>query len=444
MRFFFALLSLALVASSTPVWASGDTDLDIGGQVRFRPEMKNNYNFDNDTNADSRYTGQRIRLNIKGTNESVTSFVQIQDSRNWGSSSNVGTATEGGSIADAATTGVAGETHGHSFSESGNSLDLYQAWFQINDLAGAPVTLKMGRQTLVYGSQRLLGHLGWKDNARTFDGIKLSVKAGPGKIDILSVKLNEDGYAQGAELGAADSGTFSSDQNLNGVYGMFNVAEQKIDVYYLINSTGEFFAVNTMGARVAGKTADIDYTAEYVMQGGTVAEDVTKASSALAIEAGYNMGPTRIGFLYAMGSGDDGSDATTDETFVFPFHTNHAHYGHMDFFSWGNMNDIALRFKTKVMEKNVIKVDYHMLSLAVAEDDWLNVVGNGAIFAGASTYEETAAGSELDITFVHPYSANMKIVAGYSMFTPGAAVEERNADKADGASWGYVMMINNF
>jgi hypothetical protein len=428
MRVFLALLSLALVASSAPVWASGDTELDIGGQIRFRPEMKNNFNFNNDSDNDARFTGQRIRLNVKGSNEAVTSFIQLQDTRVWGSESNVGTAKET------------------------EAVDLYQVWFQINDLAGAPVDLKMGRQTLVYGSQRLLGHLGWKDEARTFDGIKASVKAGPGKIDLLVMKLNEEDYWKDDSPSSNDATYFADpavdlveteDQNLNGAYGMFNVAGQKLDVYYLLWTTGAKRAVTTMGGRIAGKAAAIDYTAEYVIQGGDWADGVTQEASALAIEAGYNMGPTRIGFLYAMGSGDDEADATTHKNFVFPFHTNHGHYGYMDFFSWGNMNDIALRAKTKV-GKNVVKLDYHMLSLADAKGDWLNVVGVANIYDGASTYTETAAGSELDITFVHPYSANMKIVAGYSMFTPGAAVEERNGGKKDGATWGYVMLINNF
>lgn len=427
MRFFLTLLSLALVASSAPVWASGDTELDIGGQIRFRPEMKNNFNFNNDSDNDAKYTGQRIRLNIKGSNEGVTSFIQLQDTRVWGSESNVGTAKEN------------------------EAVDLYQAWFQINDLAGAPVDLKMGRQTLVYGSQRLLGHLGWKDEARTFDGIKASVKVGPGKIDLLVVKLNEEDYWKDDSAGSNDATSADAvadqvkteDQNLNGAYGMFDIAGQKIDVYYLIWTTNSDRNVATMGGRLAGKAGPVDYTAEYVVQSGDWAKDVSHEANALAVEAGYNIGSTRIGFLYAAGSGDDEADATTHKNFVFPFHTNHGHYGYMDFFSWGNMNDIALRVKTKV-GKNVIKLDYHMLSLADAKGDWLNVVGVANVFDGASTYTETAAGSELDITFVHPYSANMKIVAGYSMFTPGAAVKERNGDKEDGATWGYLMLINNF
>jgi hypothetical protein len=53
--------------------------------------------------------------------------------------------------------------------------DLYQGFLEYTrEYTGADVGVKLGRQTLVYGDQRLLGHLGWRDIARTFDGLKVS------------------------------------------------------------------------------------------------------------------------------------------------------------------------------------------------------------------------------------------------------------------------------
>ncbi|MDQ6969711.1 MAG: alginate export family protein [Mariprofundus sp.] len=52
-------------------------------------------------------------------------------------------------------------------------------------------------------------------------------------------------------------------------------------------------------------------------------------------KAGYTFDfwKTRLGVEYDYSSGDATPTTGNHKTFVFPFHTNHAHYGEMDFFS---------------------------------------------------------------------------------------------------------------
>jgi len=52
-------------------------------------------------------------------------------------------------------------------------LNLYQAFLFIGNHKEFPLSLKIGRQELVYGDQPSLGHLRWGNNARSFDAIKL-------------------------------------------------------------------------------------------------------------------------------------------------------------------------------------------------------------------------------------------------------------------------------
>ena len=447
MKRLITLISLAVCVVSTSVWAG---DVEVSGEIRVRPEMKNNYDFNSATSDNKEFTGQRTRVNFKTGGDDAMGFVQLQDARYWGQSNGFDQQTSA--------------TYPNSVSDGreGEAVDIHQAYLQINNLAGLPVSLKAGRQELVYGSQRLLGHLGWQDNARAHDAYKLMVNLGDlGQIDIIKAKQDENNV----------SGNSTSDVDLDGIYAMLKAAGQAIDVYYLRMQTelsdpaGAGYTggrnVSTMGVRVAGKAGPADYTIEYVLQGGDWSVNPTDASklvtqdaSAMSIAAGFTpMEGTRAGIEYNTGSGDAKDSADTHGTFVFPNHTNHAHYGHMDMFSWGNMNDIAIKLQTKQMGMT-IKLDYHMLSLAQATDDWLNVVGTGALMtadcvdaAGDPIAEckETDAGSEIDITVAKGLTESTKLVVGYSMFTPGAAVKERKGSKAvDGADWGYAMFIYNF
>ena len=50
-------------------------------------------------------------------------------------------------------------------------FDLRMAFADVGAATG-PVTIRAGRQELVYGEQRLVGHVSWLNAARTFDGVQ--------------------------------------------------------------------------------------------------------------------------------------------------------------------------------------------------------------------------------------------------------------------------------
>lgn len=444
---FFALLALAL----PQVAVAGDSKIDLSGELRFRPEMRGNVNFGN---TSSNYTGQRVRLNVGAQIEdNIKALLVIQDSRTWGASNTLASNQAGNLSVASTTTTTAGTTtctiaalstatactntnptSATTSTTTGEALDLYQANVAISNLGGMPLELKVGRQILAYGDQRLLGHLGWTDNARSFDAYKLSYKTeGGGQIDLFTAKVIEK--------------TTTADDDLFGLYTMWKLGEKtSLDVYYLIweaNVTAAGRSVSTYGARYAGKSDAIDYTAELAMQGGNWGTGVTQSANALAVVVGYTMeSGTRLSVEYDKGSGDDDLTDTSHKTFVFPFHTNHAHYGYMDYFSWSNMADIKLAAKGKPMDgPTVVEVAYHMFSLDQANDKWYTVAGDGSssLLSGATGGSKTA-GSEIDITVIYPYSKSTKFTAGYSTFAGGSAVSDRSATAKKDSTWGFAMM----
>src|SRR4029077_3636737 len=54
-------------------------------------------------------------------------------------------------------------------------FDLRMAFADVGS-AGSHVTVRAGRQELVYGDQRLIGHVSWLNAARTFDGVKATFR----------------------------------------------------------------------------------------------------------------------------------------------------------------------------------------------------------------------------------------------------------------------------
>ncbi len=332
--------------------------------------------------------------------------------------------------------------------ENFTQADLHQAYVQYQF---GEAGVKLGRQRLVYGDQRLLGHLGWKDVARTFDGVKLFYDAEPVKLDVFAVHPADitsmtptSASPQGQSL------VTSEDQRLIGGYGTFMFAPGTgLDAYFInwhinqkaASNTGR--KMNTFGGRAFGKWDGLDATAEYVLQRGTWSSGVSQSASALAVKAGYTFDAwnTRLGVEFDFSPGDDKADATKHKDFVFPFHTNHAHYGEMDRFSWANMKDVRFSLKTSPVSGLSFLADVHLLWLDEARGDWLNVAGTGTLFAGNTAYVQTRAGTEINLKLVYKVAAikGLKLVGLYGIFNPGAAVSERNGGKTDNASFAYLI-----
>ena len=139
-------------------------------------------------------------------------------------------------------------------------------------------------------------------------------------------------------------------------------------------------------------------------------------------------------------SGTEISDAIDGDTNSFNtlFDTGHKFYGFMDFFlgtQGTGLIDLAVKVAVQPMAKTTVKVDFHHFQRAEE-----SVVGGNKTL-----------GQEVDITLVYKYSANMKMVAGYSRFfardkfATGAGTAGFTAGEVyDDAQWAYLMMDMKF
>ena len=98
-------------------------------------------------------------------------------------------------------------------------LDFHQAYLDVRSPASGPVpiTVRIGRQKLVYGSQRMVSPLEWVNTARVFDGARVSVGAGAGReLDAFATRLVP--VAPTAFNDHAPTGNRMFNSQLHGVY----------------------------------------------------------------------------------------------------------------------------------------------------------------------------------------------------------------------------------
>ncbi|HEX9596045.1 MAG TPA: alginate export family protein, partial [Anaerolineales bacterium] len=135
--------------------------VQFGAEIRFRPESRSNFNSQTNMNA---VMLQRVRLDARlRLNENVTGLVQLQDSRLWGQES--------------------------STTSNESNLDLHQGYLQVARFLGPQLTLRLGRQELSYGNQRLLGAFGWDNVGRSFDAGKLTFGGADWSADLFAGRL---------------------------------------------------------------------------------------------------------------------------------------------------------------------------------------------------------------------------------------------------------------
>ena len=136
-------------------------------QERLRWEVReNNFDFSDATRSltDDNWFEQRFRIGItlKPT-DWLKIYAQAQDSREW--------------LSDRA------DFPGVLAAEGDDTFDLRQAYIEIGNTKDIPWGIKIGRQVLSFGDERLVGAFEWNNIARTFDAVKLSYKGANWNVD---------------------------------------------------------------------------------------------------------------------------------------------------------------------------------------------------------------------------------------------------------------------
>src|SRR5688572_21996697 len=228
-----------------PAW------LRVRAEFRERMEGFDGLGF-NETREDL-YWLSRFRFNATVTPSKFLSFqAQVQDAR------------------------VAKKSVGPTGTPFKAPFDLRTGFADIGSATG-PVSVRVGRQELVYGEQRLVGHVSWLNAARTFDAAKVTVRTKAFQIDTFAASVVRimDGAFDRSGAGNRFAGAYLTTARLIPL----GTVEPYVFVKRDVNLRSELGAVDdlvqtTTGVRLAGRLpARLDYGVEMALQRGSLGGD---------------------------------------------------------------------------------------------------------------------------------------------------------------------------
>jgi hypothetical protein len=369
--------------------------LQVRGEFRTRIEGFSGGGFGDNEDA---YWMDRFRLNATVRPSKSLAFVgQGQDSRAFD------------------------KTAGSQVAPFRDTLDLRMAYGEI----GSNSTVRIGRQELAFGEQRLLGPLPWTNTARSFDGARVTMKSKLGQVDAFAasvVTINPTGFDKSGN-GNVIGGAYIS---LTAV-----IPKQAIEPYFFWRQARDITAElgglahlrqATTGLRMSGKLpAALDYSGEVAVQTGSVGPDNVMAwagHTLIGKTLNGTSGHPRIFAEYNYATGDADRTDGTRGTFDQLYPTGHDKLGLADQVGWKNIHDARAGMEIKPTAKWQLTGSYHSWWLASATDGLYGA--SGALVARSPTGADGRhVGQEIDGQLAYAYSPQLQIGAGYAHLIPG-------------------------
>lgn len=332
-----------------------------------------------------------------------------------------------------------------------DTFDLRQAMVEIFDRSRQGWGLRLGRQELRFGDERLLGAFDWGNTARSFDAVRFFYARPQYRVDLFaaSVVIIRDGAFN----------THRAGENLYGLYGSFQnvIPSGALEGYALwrtrprvVGERGERADADvfTVGTRWAGTmSASLEYRLETAGQWGRWGKDVVRAW-AMHAQLRYRIRPTglspRVLVEYNQASGDRDPQDGRRQTFDQLYPTNHDKYGIADVVGWQNMRNVRLGMELRLRPRITTQVDYHSFWLASPRDALYSA--GGAPIARLRPIEgavlPTHVGQEVDVDVRIALPYRVSLAAGYAHLFPGRFLTR--AAPGASVSFAYTMLSYRF
>jgi hypothetical protein len=327
-----------------------------------------------------------------------------------------------------------------------NTWDIRQAYAELGG-EKQMFSVRVGRQELNFGEQRLIGSLPWTNAARTFDAVRGTFHMQGFRADAFTASVVNptdgtwDHHLQG--------------NNLHGIYTSFDklIPRATIEPYVLWrvqprvrNEAGVVANLDekVTGVRWVGKLPlGFDYGAEAVDEAGYLGSDRIRAWATHFVMGETFQAPLmpRVFAEFNFASGDKDAKDGVRGTFDQLYPTGHDKYGLSDQMGWRNMKDVRAGVETKPRRNVTASVVYNDWFLASRFDAMYNATG-AALFRSASGTAGTHVGQEMDViatwTIVKPLQAG----AGFGHIFPGEFLKKTTPGNA--YNFPYVMFTYKF
>ena len=155
------------------------------------------------------YVQQWVRLGIGyDLSPDVNFYMEIIDSRNWGSNGNPNNAGNAGDPLNN-NCGATGQTGGASTTSVGQAnctLGVRAAYMLVRNLGGVQgLSMKAGRQYVIFGNHSLFGHFDWANTGYSHDGVMFSYSTKAWDTYLGWFRNSETDLLQASPVGSAGS-----------------------------------------------------------------------------------------------------------------------------------------------------------------------------------------------------------------------------------------------
>jgi hypothetical protein len=342
-------------------------------------------------------------------------------------------------------------TEGSRTASTVDVFDLHQGYLQlVAPWRGSDLSLRVGRQEIALGNERLVGAVNWSNTGRTFDGARVSLApAVAGGADRWSVTtfatvMEENGRRFGGAAAGADP---APDHVVLGAYASRGAATKPgADVTLLYDGGARYRSYadahrTTADARVriplplalrlelegAVQTGAQSYVPA---TGAPTAQSVRAWLAATRLSRPIGSGTATAGLDLL--SGDDSPADARYSAFSTMFGTNHPFYGLLDV-----IGDPAATTKERGLRDLFISAAHPVTT-------WLAPRAELHRF-DLATGAERRLGTEADLVAPVRLPAGTTIEIGYALLRAGAAAEALGLG-TDGSyrKWGYVQLRAGF
>ena len=336
-----------------------------------------------------------------------------------------------------------------------DKLDLQNGFADVVIPLGHPgsLTLRGGRQELLFGSQRLVGPSDWTNVRRTFQGVS-------GIVDVAGWRVTPFW----AELVVVDTDKFDKASPGNKLYGAYASGDAtktvKADVYWVsannasstFNGTSGHERRETVGGRLARNAparpgfaveaaGSFAFEVEAAGQFGRLGANDIRASM-FSLNGGYMFDARLKPSLLAtmdFASGDGGFGGTVG-TFNQLYPTNHTYLGTVDYVGRQNILSPSSGVTLRPMPRLSVAVTQFLFWRASVHDDFYDNSGNVARSGSGTTARYI--GAETDLLATYQFDRHVLGYASYNHFFPGAFI--RATGPALGSDYVYAALQFTF
>jgi hypothetical protein len=303
-------------------------------------------------------------------------------------------------------------------------MDIRQAFVRVGS-EESWWKLKVGRQKIAYGSERIIGGAEWGNTARVFDAAFLTLGTKKDKVDLFA-----------ASVVVSDADTWDHHEqgnNLHGIWGSFGswIPGAKVEPLLLFRTNHRAQSNSwTGGLRSYGDIGNTwTWEFEALRQTGRFPiRDLSAWASTVQVQRHFKertWSPSLVTeFNYA--TGDRNPNDGVVNTFDQYYPTNHGIYGLADQMARRNTRNVRTGVWMRPRSWLMVRAEHHAFWLASRYDALYQFNGAVSIPAVAGGASSTYVGREVDLNFDWKRSQYYSFGTQFGYFWSGSFVRQNS------------------